>query len=145
MDRGAYLRFQKNSAELYHHILETAAADCGLTLPEAEVLLFFHNNPSCDAAVDAVRLRGFSKAYVSKAVELLQKRGLIAVRGDQKDRRYQHISFLPAAEQTRGQLRAAQESYFELLRAGILPEEEALLWSMVERMAQNVERAAKER
>lgn len=145
MEIGPYLKFQKHSAELYHSLIEEAAQNCGLTLPEAEVLVFFHNHPGCDAAVDAVRLRGFSKAYVSKAVELLQRRGLITVCPDEKDRRYQHICFTPQADAARTQLRAAQLAYSDLLRQGISPQEEALLEALFQRIAENVERAVKTR
>ena len=55
----------------YDAAISRAAHQCGITRPEADVLLFLYNNPTLNTARDIVYYRGFSKAYVSKAVDPL--------------------------------------------------------------------------
>lgn len=66
-----FLRLQKQIMESYDSYLSAAARRIGLTKPEADILLFLANNPQFHTARDVVALRGFSKTYVSKAVDLL--------------------------------------------------------------------------
>ena len=49
----------------YDAAISRAAHQCGITRPEADVLLFLYNNPTLNTARDIVYYRGFSKAYVS--------------------------------------------------------------------------------
>lgn len=69
----------KNINDLYYNLSVKVANECGITKPEADILTFLNNNPSCDTAKDIVKLKGFSKAYVSKAVEPLILKELIKV------------------------------------------------------------------
>ncbi|MEG0780823.1 MAG: helix-turn-helix domain-containing protein, partial [Oscillospiraceae bacterium] len=84
-----FLLLQKQLIDLYHGVIDRAAADCGLSRPEADVLLFLHNNPQYNTARDVAEYRGVSRAYVSRAVELLLGRGLLRVEVHPTDRRYQ--------------------------------------------------------
>ena len=63
----------------YDAAISRAAHQCGITRPEADVLLFLYNNPTLNTARDIVYYRGFSKAYVSKAVDPLIRQGMINI------------------------------------------------------------------
>ena len=73
----------------YDAAISRAAHQCGITRPEADVLLFLYNNPTLNTARDIVYYRGFSKAYVSKAVDPLIRQGMIDMTTDPSDRRRQ--------------------------------------------------------
>ena len=48
----------KNITDLYYNLSVEVANECGITKPEADILAFLNNNPSCDTAKDIVKLRG---------------------------------------------------------------------------------------
>ena len=70
--------------------IESIAKNLKLTKPEVDILIFLVNNKE-NRGCDICDFRGFSKSYVSKAVNKLLKRGYITIKQDEKDKRYQHI------------------------------------------------------
>ena len=78
-DITKFLKTQKAIADSYTAAIESAAKRSGITKQEADVLVFFFNNPEYSLASDAVKMRGFSKAYASKAIEQLLNNGLIEI------------------------------------------------------------------
>ena len=90
-ENSKILFYIKMSKELYDIMIEEEAKKCGITKQEAHVLLFFSNNPNFSNATDVVCYRGFSKAYVSKAIKSLEERKFIKIVNSDIDKRYQHI------------------------------------------------------
>lgn len=133
-----YLKFQKQFSELYDGIIDNAAAQNGLTKQEAEVLLFFGNNPEYTTAIDAVKMRGFSKSYVSKAVEKLVGKGLVVLEQDKIDRRLQHIRLTDTSKKVIDILQKAQLNFFELITHGFTKEDEEDLKRIIAKLLKNV-------
>lgn len=102
----------------YDEAIARTAVECELTRPEADVLLFLRNNPTLNTARDVAYYRGFSKAYVSKAVEPLMRKGLISMRADENDRRRQLLTITGGAEIAE-RLRAAQLDFWHRLTQDI--------------------------
>lgn len=135
-----YLKLQKRSADLYNKKIEQAAAGSGLTKPEADVLLFFSNHPAYTSAADAVRVRGLSKCYVSKAVEGLRQKGLVSVHVNKKDRRFQNISLLAASKPAASALQCAQQQFIGQLTETLTEEEKSLFMGILTKMLENTEK-----
>lgn len=133
-----YLLFTRDVNHHYERLLAGAAEACGLTKPEGDVLLFLANSPQLDTARDACEYRGFSKAYVSKAVDALVGRGFLHITPDGQDRRVQHLRIQPVAQGAVERLRQAQKQFFDQLTAGLTPQEEKMLWCIMERMHSNI-------
>lgn len=133
-----YLRFQRAVGDYYSKKISAAAAFCGVSKPEADVLLFLANNPLYDAARDIAKFRGFSKAYVSGAVEQLLEKKLISMSIDREDRRRQHLKLCPEAEQTVETLRTAQCEFTEELGEGITPAELDIFFDVLEKFSENI-------
>ena len=93
-----FIYLSNNSRNLYSDTIANCAKSCGITKPEADLLLFFGNNPKFTNAVDAVNYRKFSKAYVSKALSSLSKRNYITIEENKIDRRYQQITINDCAK-----------------------------------------------
>ena len=127
-----FLRLQKQIMESYDSYLSAAARRIGLTKPEADILLFLANNPQFHTARDVVALRGFSKTYVSKAVDLLAGRGLLETETSAADRRMQVLRLTKSAVQPARILQRAQSAYFQALGSGITSEEAAVLLRLVQ-------------
>lgn len=102
----------------YDEAIARTAVECELTRPEADVLLFLRNNPTLNTARDVAYYRGFSKAYVSKAVEPLMRKGLISMRTDESDRRRQLLTITGGAEIAE-RLRTAQLDFWHRLTQDI--------------------------
>lgn len=132
------LFYVKKSKELYDSIIEKEAKNCGITKKEADILLFFYNNKDLDTAIDAVKYRGFSKSYVSKALMLLSKRNFIEVNTDNVDKRYQRIIILDSANDVITRLKKAQNDYFSSIRGGISDKDFKTHIQVVEKMTENV-------
>ena len=109
----------KNINDLYYNLSVKVANECGITKPEADILAFLNNNPSCDTAKDIVRLKGFSKAYVSKAVEPLILKELIKVEVDKNDRRCQHLKLTEKSKPIVIKLYNMQSEFVEKITKGI--------------------------
>ncbi len=118
-----YLTFQKLSSSIYTKMCEEVCKQHNITLPECNLLLFFANNPEYDTAIDAVNMRLFSKAYVSKAIYSLTNKQLITVKHDKKDRRYQHIKINPSAMEIARQLQKVQCNFVDKLTKELSDEE----------------------
>ena len=120
---GNFLYYVRLLKRMYERTLAEAAAACGLTVPEADVLSFLQENPEFDTARDVALYREVSRAYVSKAVELLAGRGYIEIQQDKDDRRLQHLSITEKAEAATGVLRDAQYAFYGRVTAGLTQEE----------------------
>ena len=123
----------------YDAAISRAAHKCGITRPEADVLLFLYNNPTLNTARDIVYYRGFSKAYVSKAVDPLIRQGMINMTTDPSDRRRQLLSISGGAEIAE-KLRAAQAEFMRVITEGIPQSELDCFMTVNEAMCKNAER-----
>lgn len=132
------LSFAKLSRDLYESKIGKKAKEYGISKQEADVLLFFGNNKEFDRACDAVTYRGFSKAYVSKALSLLIKRGYVDVSNDSCDKRYQRIVINDSANLLLESLRSAQDDFFSCLSEGISEEEFMIHIKVIDKIAQNI-------
>lgn len=123
----------------YDAAISRAAHQCGITRPEADVLLFLYNNPTLNTARDIVYYRGFSKAYVSKAVDPLIRQGMIDMTTDPSDRRRQLLSISGGAEIAE-KLRASQAEFMRVITEGIPQSELDCFMAVNEAMCKNAER-----
>ena len=129
---GNFLYYVRLLKRMYERSLAGAAARCGLSLPEADVLSFLRENPGFDTARDVALYREVSRAYVSKAVELLAQRGYIAIAQDKTDRRLQHLIITDKAKQAADILHEAQYAFYGKVTAGLTQRE---LYSMLSAIA----------
>ena len=113
----------KHITDLYNTMSSNTASECYLTKPEADILVFLYNNPTCDSAKDIVKLKGYSKAYVSKAIEPLLSKALISIEVDGNDRRCQHLNLTPKAIPLVKKLHKMQVEFLSTITKGI-PEED---------------------
>ena len=122
-----FLKTQKAIADSYYAAIESAAKRSGITKQEADVLVFFFNNPDYTLASDAVKMRGFSKAYASKAIEQLLGNGLIEIACDGEDRRMQRIKITGKGGIIAKSVSMAQQKFYERLVSDLTPEERFIL------------------
>ena len=118
----------------YDAAISRAAHQCGITRPEADVLLFLYNNPTLNTARDIVYYRG-----VSKAVDPLIRQGMIDMTTDPSDRRRQLLSISGGAEIAE-KLRTAQAAFLSALTEGIPQSELDCFMAVNEAMCKNAER-----
>lgn len=135
------LRTTRQLGRLYDRQLGPVAAAHSMTRMELDVLLFLANNPESDTARDIVELRCIAKSYVSKAIDALYRRGLIAPHTDARDRRAVHLTLQPAAAGAVRAGRAAQEAFFRTVMRGVSEADAARLMTVLTQMLQNVQEA----
>lgn len=138
MDKLLYL-FKKSRNECEEK-LEFCAKECGINKDEAFLLLFFGLHPHLNKACDAVNVRGFSKAYVSKAIDSLIKRGYVKVEVNEKDRRYQHIIMTDEVKPILEKLQVIHDEMMNNLKDGITDEEFENFFKVVEKIMKNIEK-----
>jgi len=136
--QGNFLYYVRLIKRLYENTLAEAARRCGLTLPEADVLAFLRENPEFDTARDVALYREVSRAYVSKAVELLVQRGYIEVQQDKADRRLQHLIITDKAHETAEILHGAQFDFYDKVTRGLTAQELFAMLSAIEKCAENL-------
>lgn len=133
-----FLTLTNEFSHFYSQQISQAAAVYQLSKVEADVLLFFHNNPVYDTARDVVEYRHIAKSYVSKAVDLLVKRGFLLAEEDSKDRRVSRLKILPAASPALQALLDAQNTVFTVLFGGISSQEWELFEKILFKISSNV-------
>ena len=130
---------QKSDRVLNRMMTETARNQ-GVTKPEMDVLLFLYNNPQYDKAADVSELRFLAKSYVSKAVDLLQKRGYLQVQNDEKDRRVMRLKLMPAADPLIAAGHETRERFLKILFEGVSQKELQTMQKIHQKMMENLER-----
>lgn len=134
-----FLKTQKAIADSYYAAIESAAKRSGITKQEADVLVFFFNNPDYTLASDAVKMRGFSKAYASKAIEQLLENGLIEITGDEEDRRMQRIKITGKGGIIAKSVSMAHQKFYERLVGDLTPEERFILNNIFDKIYKTLE------
>lgn len=132
-----FILLSNNSRNLYADTISDCAKQCGITKPEADLLLFFGNNPNFTNACDAVNYRKFSKSYVSKALSSLSKRKFITLKEDINDRRYQQIKINDCAKQILTKLQECQLTFFRKMKQGISDKDFTIFLHVIEKITDN--------
>ena len=122
----------------YARLMEPICKKWNLTRNELDVLLFLHNNPEYDRAVDIVQNRGLSKSHVSLSINNLESRGFLTRREDPADRRTIHLALteaaLPIVE--KGQL--SQRQFFSYIHKGVTQEQIDLMMDFAKKVSENI-------
>lgn len=137
---GNFLYYVRLIKRLYEKTLSNAAKQCGLTLPEADVLSFLRENPEFNSARDVALYRDVSRAYVSKAVEQLAQRGYIEIKIDKNDRRLQHLTITGTAKKLTETLHKSQFEFYDKVTKGLTDNELTAMLSAIEKCAANLEK-----
>lgn len=127
--------------KLHESMLKEICAEYGLTLTEASVISFLHNNPSRDTAADIVELRMLQKSNVSQAVETLFQKGLLDRKQDERDRRKVHLALTKRADAIVADVDRISESYRRELFRGLTEEEQDAFFRVNEKIGDNITRA----
>lgn len=122
----------------YGKLIGEEAKKLGITKGEAEVLLFFSNNPQCLNAKDAVFKEKISKAYVSKAISLLLDKKYINLSIDDKDKRYQKIVITNKAKFIVEKLNYVQQNFFKTLKTNIELNDFLKFFEVLKHMENNI-------
>lgn len=133
-----FLTLMNQFKKIYDDRMNRVAAEYDMSKIEVDVLLFLFNNPQFHTAKEIVEFRHIAKSYVSKAIDLLVKRGYLTVEEDKKDRRVSQLSIKKNASDVICQAKAVQESIMQVLFKGITQEERRAFEGMVQKMAENM-------
>ena len=136
---GNFYYYVRLIKRLYENTLLEAAQKVGLTLPEADVLCFLRENPEFDTARDVALYRDVSRAYVSKAVELLAEKDYLAIRQDKNDRRLQHLEITNKATQVAETLHKAQFEFYDTVTMNLSQDEITEMLRLIGKCAMNLE------
>lgn len=134
-----FLKFIKSVGDVYDDKLFIAAHSLGITKQEADVLLFLTNNPNYTTASEIARLRGFSRAYVSKAVDKLLDREFLIVKVKEQDHRVQNLELSAKGVEMSDHLKSAQKKILALITRGVSKEEYKTCMTVMEKMLANAE------
>lgn len=133
-----FLSITNQFQKAYGGRINQVASDNGMTKVEIDVLLFLYNNPQYNTAKEVVEFRHIAKSYVSKAVDLLVKKGFLAIQEDTSDRRVSHLLIQTEAADVLKQAKKAQESIMEAMFQGITEEELNAFENVMLKMAENI-------
>ena len=138
------LSYYESAGRLYHQLLLPAREAAGLTQAELDILLFLANNPEYDTARDIVEKRHLAKSHVSVGVDALAGRGLLERQLREGNRKTIHLRLTEKAGPIVEEGREIQRQYGELLFAGFSKEDRRRLFTLFNRVAENVDAALAE-
>ena len=124
--------------KLYDGMLKGICETYQLTLIEANIISFLHNNPGKDTANDIVELRMLAKGNVSQAVESLMQKSLLQRTPDTLDRRRIHLSLLPEAKPITDDMEELRQQFHEQVFRGFSDEEYRQFFDINQRILANV-------
>ena len=127
--------------KLHESMLKTICEEYHLTMIEATIISFLHNNPGKDTAADIVELRMLSKGNVSQAVESLIQKSLVERQLDLKDRRRVHLSLTPKAQPIVQSMEQIWKEFEEQVFFGVSEEDKALFDRLNDRIKENTKYA----
>ena len=125
-------------------LLKEISEEYHLTLTEATIISFLHNNPGRDTAADIVELRMLSKGHVSQAVESLIQKSLLHRRQDTADRRKIHLFLTPAAQPIVRAIDRRWEGLHQIIFRGLSQEDQQSLVRINRQMMDNLQNAITE-
>lgn len=138
------LRYADHCRRLMQCSMQPLRTELGISQLEADLLLFFHNNPDLNTARDAVTYRGFAKSNVSTAVEGLKRKGWLSVEPDPNSRRIKRLVLRCERENDLQRLAKRQTEVFQMLCQGFESAEIYLLRAFLSRMDENAVNAFEE-
>lgn len=127
--------------KLHESMLKEICTEYGLTLTEASVISFLHNNPGRDTAADIVELRMLQKSNVSQAVEALFQKGVLDRKQDGRDRRKVHLALTKRADAIVASVDRISEAYHRELFEDLTEEEQEGFFRVNEKIGENITRA----
>mgnify|MGYP002552995438 FL=1 len=136
-----FLTNTRRIIKLYESMLRSICEKYRLTLLEATILSFLHNNPGVDTAADITELRMLSKGNVSQAVESLIQKGLLLREQDGADRRRIHLHPTTAAAAITVSLEEGRRQFQAEVFCGLSPGDLELYDRINHRIAENTENA----
>ena len=136
-----FLTNTRRIIKLYESMLRSICEKYRLTLLEATILSFLHNNPGVDTAADITELRMLSKGNVSQAVESLIQKGLLLREQDGADRRRIHLHPTTAAAAITVSLEEGRRQFQAEVFCGLSPGDLELYDRINHRIAENTDNA----
>lgn len=124
--------------KLHEGMLKELGEACDISLLEATIISFLHNNPGKDTAGDIVELRMLQKSNVSQAVELLYKKGFLIRQQDSEDRRRIHLFLTEKAKPITNSMDEIWKQFEEKAFAGISEEEKKQFIKINEQIKENI-------
>lgn len=133
-----YFDIMAKAQKGYARLLDPICKKWDLTRNEMDVLLFLHNNPEYDRAVDIVNNRGLSKSHVSLSIGGLEEKGLLLRVDDPADKRTVHLQLTEAGRQIADVGRSAQRRFFSYLHQGVTPEQIEMMKDFARKVNENI-------
>ena len=124
--------------KLHEGMLKELGEVYEISLMEATIISFLHNNPGKDTAGDIVELRMLQKSNVSQAVELLYKKGFLTRQQDSEDRRRIHLFLTEKAKPVTDSMDKIWKRFEEKAFAGISEEEKKQFIKINEQIKENI-------
>lgn len=140
-----YFANNRRVMKLHEKMLKDICEEYELTLTEATIISFLHNNPGKDTAADIVERRMLSKGIVSQSVESLIQKSLLRREQDAMDRRKIHLFLMPSARGITESVEQIQKKMHEEIFAGLSEEEQELFYQIHNRISENVKAAMNRR
>lgn len=140
-----YLVNIRRVMKLHEAMLKEICEEFKLTLTEATIISFLHNNPEKDTAADIAELRMLSKGIVSQSVESLIQKSFLQREQDAADRRKIHLSLLPSAHGITKSVERIQENLHDEIFAGFSEEDQKSFDQIHQRILENVQNAMNRR
>ena len=140
-----YLVNNRRIIKLHENMLKDICEEYGLSLTEATIISFLHNNPEKDTAADIAELRMLSKGIVSQSVESLIQKSFLRRQQDASDRRKIHLFLLPYALPITKSIERIQKTLHAEIFAGLSETEQELFRQLHHRIIENTKTAMNRR
>ncbi|MGI6006681.1 MAG: MarR family winged helix-turn-helix transcriptional regulator [Ruminococcus sp.] len=129
--------------KLHDSILKEICEKYQMTLIEAKIISFLHNNPGKDTAADIVELRMLQKGNVSQAVDVLFRKSLLIRRQDGEDRRRIHLTLTKQADSVVNDIKKIQNELKKEIFSGLSEDEIEVFFRVNGKIKENTQKVLK--
>lgn len=134
------ITLNKKTKNLFDKSVFKIGQKFGLSGSEALILYIVYLNPKLKNSCNIVKRHGYSKAYVSNAMQSLAKKGYISLITDTTDKRFQKVSILPKSQAILKKLEEEHNRIKKVITKNISKEENEEFLKVINKIIDNIKK-----
>ena len=135
-----YFWDQHKTITLYYEMLTASTCDkYNLKKMEYDILMFLYHNPEYNTAADIVRIRKSTKSHVSTALKVLEDRGYITKKTNEKNKKRVELFLEDSANEIVKEGLDVQNQFVHDMLQGLTEDEIKVCKNVFEKICRNAE------
>lgn len=141
---NTYMQYSRQINKLLNTRIAKIGKKYNLSKLDSHALIFFSVDQHDPTASEFSKCSSYPKSNVSKALLDLSKKGLVDMKAQKADRRYQDIILTERGKRIAKEIRDEIDPIISKLNLGMTTEERTILFSAIHKLKNNIDELMKE-